>query len=96
MAETTEVKKDPKKDVNDSSGKSISIYLYLLERTETAYSGEWAKCIVAATNESSARQMANESAEAEGYVWTDGHLTSARKIGLADDGVSGVVLSAAE
>jgi len=92
MAETTE----PKKDSKDTSGKSISIYLFLLERTETAYAGEWAKCIVAATTESSARQIANEGAEAEGYVWTDGHLTSAKKIGIADDGVSGIVLSAAE
>ena len=78
------------------TGKTITINLFLLERTETAYAGEWAKCIVAATTESSARQIANESAEAEGYVWTDGHLTSARKIGIADDGVHGVVLSAAE
>jgi hypothetical protein len=76
--------------------KSIELYLYLLERTETAYPGEWAKCIVAAKSEESARQIANESSEAEGYVWTDRGLTQSKKIGIADDEVQGIVLSATE
>lgn len=76
--------------------KTIELYLWLLERTETAYAGEWAKCIVAATTESQARQIANEDAGAEGYVWTDGSLTQAKRLGIADDGVQGVVLSAGE
>jgi hypothetical protein len=78
------------------SGKTIEIYLYLLERTETAYADEWAKCIVAAPDESSARQAANEDSKAEGYVWTDGNMTSAKRIGVADDGVQGVILHETE
>jgi hypothetical protein len=76
--------------------KTIEIYLWLLERTETAYSGEWAKCIVAGTTAEQARQIANEDSGAEGYVWTDGSLTQIKRLGIADDGVQGVVLFAGE
>lgn len=76
--------------------KSIGIYLYLLERTETAYTGEWSKCIVAATSEQSARQIANSECGGEGYVWTDGGRTDAKQIGVAEDGVQGVVLAQTE
>ena len=76
--------------------KSIEINIYLLERTETAIFGEWAKCIVAAASEQQARQIANEAASAEGYVWTDGALTQIRRIGVAEDGIQGVILAAPE
>jgi len=76
--------------------KTIEINLWLLERTETAQGTEWAKCIVAGTTEVQARQIANEDSGAEGYVWTDGSLTQARKIGVADDGVQGVVIFSTE
>ncbi len=79
-----------------SNTKTIEIYLWLLERTESAHTGEWAKCIVAGTTEQQARQIANEDSNAEGYVWTDGSLTQAKKIGTADDGVQGIVLWATE
>lgn len=76
------------------TGKSITLNLYVLERIDTVYNDEWAGCLVAATSESSARQIANEESKAEGYVWTDAGRTNARKIGVADDGVQGVVLHA--
>ena len=78
------------------AAKSIEIGIWLLERTETAGPDEWAKCVVAAATETEARQLANEESKAEGYVWTNGSLASVRKIGVADEGIQGVVLSAAE
>lgn len=75
---------------NDS--KSISIGIWLLERTETPMPDEWGRCVVAAPSESNARQLANEESSAEGYVWSDGHKVSAEYIGEAADGVSGVII----
>ena len=79
-----------------NDGKSIEVYLYLLERTDTAYGDEWSKCIVAATSEKRAREIANEEAKADGYVWTDGSLVSAKRIGVADDEIQGIQLFATE
>lgn len=77
-------------------GKSIEMYLYLLERTDTAYGDEWSKCVVAASSEKRAREIANEEAKADGYVWTDGALASARRIGVAEEDVQGVVIHEVE
>lgn len=79
-----------------TAGKSIEIYLYLLERADTANSGEWSSCIVASSTESGARQTANEEAGAEGYLWTDGFKVNAKKIGIAEEGVSGILMHATE
>lgn len=79
-----------------TTGKSMDLYLYILERAETAATGEWAKCIVAAKTEEEARQIANEECGAEGYIWNDGFSTNAKKIGIADDGVQGVLMHAPE
>lgn len=80
---------------NDTT-KTLTINLYILKREDTVYAGEWASCVVASRTETNARQMANEAAKAEGYVWTDGHLTTCQKIGVADDGIAGVVLHSTE
>jgi len=76
-------------------GKSIQIKLYLLERSDTPMAGEISKMIVAGRNEDSARQVANSESDSEGYVWTDGHLVSAKCIGIATD-AEGVVLASKE
>ena len=73
--------------------KSIEIKLFLLTRTETPHPDEWAACIVAAKDEAAAREQANQDApQVEGYVWTDGHKVHASFLGMASDGVSGVIL----
>lgn len=76
--------------------KSLEIKLFLLERNDTAHPDEWSKVIVAAVSEKSARELANQDSKSEGYVWTDGALVEAKKIGIADDGVEGVILSSRE
>ena len=81
--------------------KSIEIYLWLLERTETADPGQMAKCLVAASTEHQARQIANEDANGmdpsvAGYVWTDGALVASRRLGVADDEIQGVIFWAPE
>jgi len=76
-------------------GKSIEIKIYLLERTDTAMSGEVSKMVVAGPSEKSAREIANAESGTEGYVWTDGHLTSAKLIGIATD-AEGVILESRE
>lgn len=77
------------------NGKSIEIKLYLLERNDTAVAGEVSKMVVAGRNEKAARETANSESGAEGYVWTDGHLVSAKEIGIATN-AEGVVLEARE
>ena len=72
--------------------KSIKIRLYLLERIETPGPDEYSKSVVAAASEKSARQIANNDSKSEGYIWTDGHLVTAKEIGDAADDVEGVVL----
>lgn len=74
--------------------KSIAINLYLLERSDTPSPDEWGKVVVAASTEKAARELANQESKAEGYVWSDGQLVSARLIGVAEDGVEGVILGA--
>jgi len=75
-----------------ADSKSIKIRLYLLERIESPSPDEYSKCVVAAASEKSARQIANNTSKAEGYIWTDGHLTNAKMIGDAADDIEGVVL----
>lgn len=77
-------------------GKSIEIGIFLLERNDDAAHGEWRRVVVAASNESQARQIANSEAGTEGYVWTDGTLVEARRIGSAGEGVHGVLMSSKE
>lgn len=81
--------------------------VFLLERAEIAGADEWAKAVVVGRDEKVSRRIANleaahaagkgepssESAEAKaGYVWTDGRLTHARRIGTARLAEEGVVL----
>lgn len=72
--------------------KTIEIKLFLLERDETPMPDEWNQCIVAAATEKAARELANQESGAEGYVWTDGKITSAKYLGVATDGVEGVLI----
>jgi hypothetical protein len=76
--------------------KSITISLYLLERNDTPQPDEWARCVVAASTEPGARELANQDSGAEGYVWSDGRLVEATLLGEAADGVEGVILFARE
>lgn len=80
----------------DTTGKSIKIFLFHLKRTDRALSDEWAQCVVAGRSEEDARTTANEEARSEGYVWKDDSKATCERIGLAEDGVQGVVLWAPE
>jgi hypothetical protein len=71
----------------------MEIYIWQLERMEKLHADEINKCIVAAASEKEARQVANSESEAEGYVWTDGNLANCIQIGLANDGISGLLLA---
>lgn len=73
--------------------KSIKIGIFKLTRTEHPEIDEWGCCIVAASTEKEARELANQEAKAEGYLWTDGHRVSSEYLGDAVDGISGVLLS---
>ena len=75
---------------------ALVIKLYLLERQDTPHVDEWSKVVVAAASETAARSRANSEAGSEGYVWTDGNLVAAKEIGLASEGVEGVVLQSRE
>ena len=70
----------------------MEIFIYSLERTNVMISGDRTKCIVAAKDEKSARNIANEDSKAEGFVWNDSYETTCRLLGTADEGVSGVLL----
>ncbi len=72
-------------------GKSITVYLFQLERQDSPGPDEATKIIVAAPSEKAARESANSEGGSEGYIWTDGTLVLAKKIGIAEDGVSGVI-----
>lgn len=76
--------------------KSIEIGLWLLARTGSAFPDELVACAVAAKDEATARQMANQAALAEGYVWTNNEDVSATYLGVASDGVAGVLLTSLE
>lgn len=71
----------------------MEIYLWSLERMEKLHSDEVGKCVVAAATEKEAREVANSESNAEGYIWTDGGLANCVRIGVADDGVQGLVLA---
>ncbi len=66
-----------------ADGKSITVGIWLLERSETTLPGELSRCIIIAGSEKEARQTANSEAGTEGYVWTDGTTVSATLLGEA-------------
>ena len=70
-----------------SEGKSINVYLWLLERAETSVPGEIGRCIVVAATEEGARAQANAECGSEGYIWTDGHSVTATLLGEADSNI---------
>lgn len=76
--------------------KSITISLYLLERNDTPMPDEWARCVVAASTESAAREIANHDSLAEGYIWSDGLLVNSKLLGEAVDGIEGIILFSRE
>jgi hypothetical protein len=80
----------------DTTGKSIRIFLFHLKRTDRALPDEWAQCIVAGRDEADARTTANEDARSESYVWKDESKALCRNIGIAEDGVQGIILWAPE
>jgi hypothetical protein len=79
-----------------SDTKSINIKLFLLSRNDTPMPDEWAKCVVAASTEAGARELANNESRSEGYVWNDGQLVNSKLLGDATDEISGVVLFSRE
>jgi len=76
--------------------KSVEIYLYLLERQDSTIIDDNTRCIVAAPSEKAAREQANAESGMEGYVWTDGQTVNAKELGVANEGVSGVLMFAKE
>jgi hypothetical protein len=80
-----------------SDTKSINLKLFLLSRNDTPMPDEWSKCVVAASSESGARELANNESRAEGYIWNDGQLVEAEVLSdTASEGISGVVLFSRE
>jgi len=79
-------------------GKSIQLKIYLLERNDTPVAGEVSKMVVVGRTEKAARETANAESGSEGYVWTDGHLVSAKELGIANNSeeVTGIILEARE
>jgi hypothetical protein len=73
------------------SDKTIRINLYLLRNIEPKKE-ELTKCVVAASTEQGARELANQESGREGYIWNDAQLAAAKLIGVAADGVDGVIL----
>ena len=71
----------------------MEVYIWQLERGEKLHADEIGKCIVAAASEKEARQVANSESGTEGYLWTDGALANCIQIGVANDGISGLLLS---
>jgi hypothetical protein len=73
--------------------KTLTIGLFLLERQDTPMTGELTRCVVAAKDESAARQLANSESEAEGYIWTDRDIVTAKALSEdSNDGVEGIQL----
>ena len=71
----------------------MEVFLWTLERTEKLHADEIGKCVVAASTEKEARQVANSESGAEGFVWTDGALANCVQIGVAGENVSGMILA---
>jgi len=76
-----------------NQGKSIAIKLYRLTKTNPITSNEVSRMVVAGADEKDARQVANQESGDSGYYWTDGSLVLCEEIGLANDGVYGVLAS---
>lgn len=76
--------------------KSIKISIYKLEREDSPMSGEVTACLVAASSEKTAREIANGESGAEGYIWTDGSLVVCRRLGDADEDVDGLLMISRE
>jgi hypothetical protein len=79
-----------------AENKSLVVNLYLLERDQSTGPDEYSRMVVAACTEKQAREIANQESKAEGYVWSDGTITSVKIIGSAEDGVNGVVIATKE
>jgi hypothetical protein len=75
-----------------AESKTLEVKIYLLTRINTPGPDEYTAGVVAAVSEKQARELANQESKAEGYIWTDGGLTEAKELGVANDGVSGVLL----
>lgn len=73
------------------SGKTLEIYLYLLERTSEPAADEWRKCIVAAPSQKAARERANYDSGSEGYIWTDDSQATCTEIGTANEGAESII-----
>jgi len=72
--------------------KTLTVCLYLLTRTESVMADEYSACLVTASSEKNARELANENCGSEGYIWTDSARTEAKNIGVASDDASGILL----
>lgn len=70
-------------------GKTIQVKLWRLSRNDSPMTGEATRVVVAAATEKQAREAANQETT-EGYIFTDGALTTCEELGLANDGITGV------
>lgn len=78
------------------AAKSIEIGLWKLSRQDNSMADEWSAVVIAAPSEKSARETANASSKAEGYVWTDSGRVNAQYLGVATEGISGIILWTSE
>jgi hypothetical protein len=53
---------------------------------------EYSACVVAASTEKNARELANENCGAEGYTWLDSARVEAKNLGVAGDDTAGIIL----
>lgn len=74
----------------------LKIYIWRLSKENQLISTDLCDMIVAAATEKGARELANQRSKSEGYVWTDPSLVTATKIGLAEEGIHGIILCSAE
>jgi hypothetical protein len=71
---------------------AASLGIFKLERQDTPMAGEYTACITVCPSERGARELANREASADGFVWTDGHLVAATRLGDATVDTASVVL----
>lgn len=79
-----------------ADSKMVQVYIWKLSKENQMIATDTCDMVVAAPSEKAARELANGDAGSEGYVWLDGSLVNARKLGTAEDGVYGIILRSSE
>lgn len=72
------------------------VYIWHLRRENNMVLNQVCDVVVAATSEKEARQIANENSREEGYIWTDTGIVAARRLGVAEDDIQGIIVQASE